>query len=181
MFDKLSESLIPIRKLNPAGIFNMLKHPIKYKKLVYDKRMCRIILLNDTSEIDIIGAIEFSNIIFNPDIGKGWFIDGTTTWNMEKARTYICHPKIPFALGVNTKDFHAQARISSTIKTALGLPADWIQLQPEMLCNIAMTKWNQAFEEYRANVWLVIFGIGIGVAVATLLILSLFFLIGVVS
>jgi hypothetical protein len=181
MFEKLSESLVPIRKMNPVGIYNVLRHPVTYKKLVYDKRMCRIVLMNPPHKLEVIGAIEFSNIVFNPDIGKGWFVDDEAVWEMDNVKAYICHPNIPFALGLNEKSFHAQARISSKLKVALGLPNDWIQLQPEMLCNMAMTKWNQAFEEYRANVWLVIFGIGIGMALATLLILALFFLIGVVS
>ena len=177
LVQSFGNALIPIKRMDGQSLMRALKNPIRYKKLVLDEKQSIIIYL-DPNEIKIIGGIEIANTVINPEIGKGW---GTNynkpgQYRMEGKKAYLCHPKIPFALEVDEAAFHKQATITDKMREILRLPADWLQLQPEMIAMMGMTKWNQGFDERPGSTMIFIFGFSVGAVVIMLLIFLLFLL-----
>lgn len=179
LIKSFGDALIPVKRLDAQGIMRAIKNPIKYKKLTLDEKQAHIIYL-DPEEIKIIGGIEISNAVINPELGKGWITDYKmqNQLRLEKKRCYICHPKIPYVLTVNEADFHKVSTIPKKVRALLGLPEDWLQLQPEMIAMMAMKHWNQGFDERPGSVMIWLFGFAVGGVTISMLLFMILLAIG---
>ena len=180
LIKSFGEALIPVKRLDEQGIMRALKHPLKYKKLVLDEKQSHIIYL-DPLEIKIIGGIEMSNVLVNPEIGKGWLINKTqkSKWRLSGKRAYICHPDIPYALELDMESFYNQAKVGAKLRAMLGLPKQWIQLQTDALCMMAISHWNAGFDERPGSVMIFLFGFAIGGVVIMLIVFLLIIVMGI--
>jgi len=177
----IGEALIPIKNLNPNSIIQAVKNPIVYKKLVLDQKQAILVYLDDTGDIKIIGGIEYANVVFNPEIGKGWVISKKSTRKMEGKRAYLVSPKIPFTLDMNEDDAQKQYSIPGKIRQMLGLPQNWIQLQCDMLAMMAMSKWNAGFDESKGSVMVALFGAAVGLAIGVVMTFVLIVVLGAIT
>jgi len=171
----IGEMLVPIKNLNANELIRAIKNPIIYRKLVLDEKQAILIYIGDTNEIKVVGGIEYSNVVFNPEIGKGWVTSKKSTYTLDKKKAFIVSPMIPFTLELKEDDFHKQYSISGKVRQMLGLPLNWIQLQCDMLAMMAMNKWNAGFDESKGSVMIALFGGAIGMVCGV--ITTLFFVI----
>ncbi|VVB59264.1 Uncharacterised protein [uncultured archaeon] len=172
LFDLLkraARALIPIRNFDTQAVTQMVRSPIETKKLL-DKKKAAIILLDEAGGIDIVGGIKYANVVLNPSLGKegmGWIIGKTHTFQ-HKIAAYICHPRIPYTLGISEEAFHSAQILNKSLtaekRLELGLPDDLEQLLPETLSQIVITKWQAGFDERSGNLQIWFFGAFVGFA-----------------
>ncbi len=172
LIKNFGEALIPLKRVNTQDLFNAVRNPIKYKTLALDEKQAIVVWIHK-GKIKLVGGIEFANTVINPEIGKGWITSDKATNDFGGKRCYICDSRIPHALEVNERDVGAQYRVSKGIRAMLGLPAQWIQLQVDMINLMGMSKWNQGFDEQRGSVLIFLFGAAVGGIFMTVVMLFL--------
>ena len=181
MFERLAEAgrsaLRPIRMMNPIAIKNAAKHPIQTNKLMSD-RESYIIYLKST-HTQIIGAIRFSNIVFVPELQKGWVILPKTSHIYDGKPAYLCDPDIPYTLGINASDYDKDLNddITPKIRQELGLPVNLLKLHTDTLGQLCISKWNTSFDEAGGSIMVFVFGAAAG-GVLMVMILAAFLSIG---
>ncbi len=178
---RFGEALIPIRKMDAKPIYSAVRHPLRYKKLI-DMKQKALIRIDRTGDIDIVGGIQFSNVVLNPELMEGYVISERGSHTLQKKNgAYIVHPDIPFVLVVDDKAKHAQINISAEERQRLGLPEDWVQLQSEALANLCISKWMAGFDEHRGSVMIFLFGLFSGIFIGVVLVFFMFILINAFS
>ena len=177
MFERLSNSaraaLRPVRILNPIPIKNALKHPQQTKALLANREIYIIYLKSNDTEI--IGAIRFSNIVFVPEIEKGWIILPGTSYIYDQKPVYICDPEIPYTLGIRSSDYgkNLNDEITVDLRKELGLPKNLLRLHSDALGQLCMSKWNTSFDEAGGSIMIFLFGAAIGAVLIVLALSSL--------
>lgn len=131
---------------------------------------------NDT---EIIGAVRFSNVVYVPELQKGWIVLPETSHIYDGKPAYLCDPEIPYTLGIHKQDYSRDldGEITPDIRTALGLPASLLKLHTDALGQLCVTKWNTSFDEAGGSIMVFIFGAAAG-AVAIILILASLMAVG---
>lgn len=181
MFERLSDAgrsaLRPIRMMNLLAIKNAAKHPIQSNALMSD-RETYIIYLKST-DTRVIGAIRFSNIVFVPELQKGWIILPDTSQIYAGKPAYLCDPDIPYTLGINSSNYvrDLNDEVTPQLRKDLGLPKNLLKLHTDTLGQLCISKWNTSFDEAGGSIMVFIFG-GLAGAVFMVMILISFLTIG---
>ena len=179
LVDWFNEALVPVKKLPAEGIIKAVKHPMKTTK-AFSKREVAIILIRN-KDIQIVGGIKFSNMIFSPELALGWINYELAKHTLEGREAYICDPDIPYSLVVSedAKMYNPNDDpLFETIKTSLKLPNHILKLSCEALGNIGMTKWGQGFDSDRGSIMVFIFGMFAGIVIFVIFVVILLMLLG---
>jgi len=183
MFERLSNAaraaLRPVRMLNPIPIKNALKHPSQTRALLSDREIYIVYITSNDTEI--IGAIRFSNIVFVPELAKGWIILPETAHIYNGKPLYLCDPAIPYTLGIRPSDYdkNLNDELTPELQLELGLPKNVLRLHSDALGQLCMSKWNTSFDEAGGSIMIFLFGAAVGAVLIVLLLSSLLALGGV--
>ena len=177
MFERLSNAaraaLRPVRMLNPIPIKNALKHPRQTHAMMSDREIYIIYLKSNSTEI--VGAIHFSNIVFVPELEKGWIILPETSHIYDGKPAYICDPDIPYTLGIRSSDYdlNLDDELTPDLRLELGLPKNLLRLHCDALGQLCMSKWNTSFDEAGGSIMIFLFGAAAGAVLIVILLSSL--------
>jgi len=185
MFEQLTESLRsslrPIRLLNPLSIMNAVKHPIQSHALMADRETYIIYMKpNDTV---IVGGIRFSNVVYVPELQKGWIIlpDSANIYDGKPA--YLCDPDIPYTLAINKQAYSRDLNddLDPALCSSLGLPDNLLKLHTDALGQLCLSKWNMSFDEGGGSIMVFLFGAAAGAVSIVIVMTSLLAMAGVLS
>lgn len=185
--DKFGEALRPLKATDTKPIINRMTHPVHVKKLI-KAREVTIIYIADGKGIMLVGGYKFSNIVFVPELVRGWVITHDSDFSIEGMAAYICDKSLGYTLQITdaTLNFDPEDELKDNeeLRKKLGLPDKVVAVQSDTMGQIAASKWNQGFEESRGQVIIFIFGFLAAFFVmflASLLIASIIFMIAVFS
>lgn len=187
MFDglreSLSEALGSIKNMDPSGLKNAIRHPRQVKKLMAEREATLLYWKNDVSMIPV-GAIRYSNLVFSPELCKGWFVLPNSEYEMtDSGATFVVHKDIPYTLGISkeakTRDINEE--LEEADRKKLGLPEHLLKATTDSLGELCMTKWNESMMESRGSNMVFIFGTCVGLGVGSLLWLLIMMIGGMAS
>ena len=185
--DKFGEALRPLKATDTKSIVNRMTHPVHVKKLM-KAREVTIIYIADGKGIMLVGGYRFSNIVFVPELVRGWVITQDSDFSIEGMAAYICDKSLGYTLQITeaTLNFNPEDELKENpdLRSTLGLPDKVVAVQSDTMGQIAASKWNQGFEESRGQVIIFIFGFLAAFFVmfmVSLLIAAIVFMIAVFS
>lgn len=163
LFEGIRDFLGPLGSVDMKNVFETFRHPMKYKKLLDAKKVNILYLNQDTNKATIIGGAKYANIIFNPDIRKGWGIDKNSKceWDLDGNPLYLCDPKIPYALVINENAVGIDVNNDPdfpALKASFGLPPHLLKVTCDIWATCGMTMLLDAFNDRRGSVVYMIFG-----------------------
>lgn len=185
--DKFGDALRPLKAMDTKPIINRLTHPIHVKKLMKAREVA-VLYIGDGKNILIIGGYKFSNIVFIPELVRGWTIMKDSDFSFDGKAAYLVDKSLGYTLQISehTLNFDPEKEIESNpeLRKTLGLPDKVVAVQSDTMGQIAASKWNQGFEESRGQVLIFIFGMLTMFAlvfIVTIMIALIIFLIAVFS
>lgn len=163
IYEGLRDALAPLGNVDTKHAIETIKSPKKIKKLLLndDKRANILLMDAETREMKFIGGAMYSNIVFNPDMGKGWGTWPGAKWKLEGETVFIVDPLIPYALGVNPEAYTYEPMNDPNydkLKKSLGLPSTMIRTTSDVLGQAAMEGFLSAFMDNKGSVIYMIFG-----------------------
>jgi hypothetical protein len=177
----ISAAMVPLRKAEMPNLGKAIKHPVKTVNDALSNREVQVLFIRNNT-IDLIPAIRFANVVFNHEVGKGWFIMPGSAKQAMGQTTYICQGDIPYTLDIHKAAFDVDLNVeleklkeNGEIK-GLGLPDKLLKITTQSLDQFAMAKWHAGFDEIGGNGMVFLFGLFGGVIlglILTLLLLSL--------
>jgi hypothetical protein len=184
----LSAAMVPIRKAEFPNIGKAIKHPVQTVNDALSNREVMIYLMRGIN-IESIPAIRFANVVFNHEVGMGWFIMPGSAKQSYGETCYFCHEDIPYTLDIHkaAASVDLNEQMQELLKDdkgelkGLGLPDKLLKLNTQSIDQFALAKWHAGFDEIGGNGMVFLFGVFGGIVVGlvlTLLLLSLLAAVG---
>lgn len=159
--DKFGDALRPLKAMDTRPIINRLTHPVHVKKLMKAREVF-VLYVGDGKAIMTVGGYKFSNVIFIPELVRGWVIMPDSEFNIEGKPAFMVDKSLGYTLQITdaTLNYNPESELKDKpeLRQTLGLPDKVIPVQSDTMGQIAASKWNQGFEESRGQVLIFIFG-----------------------